>query len=58
MPAPMHSETEPGKEPGVEKAKVEPDYDDLPRGEFNPMWEIVIAIGILFTAFAAIIAFT
>lgn len=36
----------------------EPGYDDLPRGDFNPMWEVAIAIGILLGAMAIIVAFS
>jgi len=33
-----------------------PDYDDLPRGDFNPMWEVAIGMGILLVALAAVVA--
>jgi hypothetical protein len=36
----------------------EPDYDQVPRDEFSPMWMIAIALGILLAAFGAIIAFS
>jgi hypothetical protein len=34
----------------------EPDYDDLPRGEFNPIWEVAIALGLLLAALGVIVA--
>lgn len=31
----------------------EPDYDDLPHDDMNPLWEVAIAMGILFAVLAA-----
>ena len=36
--------------------KEEPDYDDVPRGEFNAIWEVAIALGILLAVLGAIFA--
>lgn len=38
--------------------EIEPDYDDLPRGDPNPLWIIAIAAGTLFAVFAAVVALT
>ena len=42
--------------PAVEQAA--PDYDHLPRGDFNPMWEVAVAILLLLSALATIVAFS
>ena len=39
-----------------QKKKVEPDYDDLPRGDPNPMWEVAIGILILLAVLGALLA--
>jgi len=44
--------------PQATASNIEPDYDSLPHDDFNPMWEIAIAMGILLLVFAAIVAFS
>lgn len=53
----MLGKSKPGNESAAD-GKPEPDYDDLPRGESNPMWEVAIAIGLLLISLAAIITFS
>ena len=43
-------------EPGANNKVVEPDYDDLPRDDLNPMWEVAIGILILLAVLGAILA--
>jgi hypothetical protein len=45
------------QKPESSSEPVEPDYDDLPRGDSNPMWEVAIAILGLLVALGAIVAF-
>src|SRR5262245_35314311 len=42
----------------MEDKRREPDYDDLPSGDPNPMWLIALFLGMLLVAFAAVIAFS
>jgi hypothetical protein len=53
----MHSEAN-GKKTAPENDQAGPDYDDLPHGDFNPMWDVAIGIGALLICLAAIIAFS
>jgi hypothetical protein len=56
MKAPtMNDHAKPAKDTKPD-VKDEPDYDDLPRGEFNALWEVAIALGILLAVLGALFA--
>ena len=54
----MHQEVSPQRHASEESThkEVEPDYDDLPREDLNPMWEVAIGICILLAVLGAIVA--